>query len=261
PEEGHDEFTDLARSFNRMADALERTLANQRRFVSDVSHELRTPLTALTTAADVLEANAGGLNDQGRRAARLLVVESRRLGRMVEDLMEISRFDAGVPSMVWEPVDLAHQVTGAVASRGWADRVGTVLAPDAMTWGDPRRLDRVVANLIGNALEHGAPPVTVTVAVHGDAISLAVDDSGPGIPPDQLEHLFERFYKGDPSRSRGGSGLGLAIARENARLHGGDIIVQTIGGRGSRFTFTLPRRDGPPDDPQPIAQYERARPI
>lgn len=247
PEEGRDEFTDLARSFNRMAGALERTLAGQRRFVSDVSHELRTPLTALTTAADVLEANADGLNDQGRRAAHLLVLESRRLAEMVEDLMEISRFDAGVPAMAWEPVDVGRLVKGALEARGWSDRVGVAAAGDAETYADARRLDTIVANLVGNALEHGAPPVTVTVGSGaGGTVVVAVDDSGPGIPASQREQIFDRFYKGDPSRSRGGSGLGLAIARENAALHGGRITVESLEGHGSRFSLVLPRRDAPP---------------
>ncbi|HVL27015.1 MAG TPA: HAMP domain-containing sensor histidine kinase, partial [Acidimicrobiales bacterium] len=258
PEEGNDEFAELARAFNRMADALERTVADlraleasHRRFVSDVAHELRTPLTALTTAADVLDANAGGLNDAGRRSARLLVVESRRLAAMVEDLMEISRLDAGVAAMTWEPVDVRELVEKALARRGWEDRVEVVAGERVGTWADPRRVDAIVANLVGNALEHGGPPVRVAVVAAGQEAAVTVSDAGPGIPPEQLGSVFERFYKADPSRtrdgrSRGGSGLGLAIARENARLHGGDVTVASDPGRGSRFTATLPLRSGPP---------------
>jgi two-component system, OmpR family, sensor histidine kinase MtrB len=258
PEEGNDEFAELARAFNRMADALERTVADlrtleasHRRFVSDVAHELRTPLTALTTAADVLDANAGGLNDAGRRSARLLVVESRRLAAMVEDLMEISRLDAGVAAMTWEPVDVRELVEKALARRGWEDRVEVVAGERVGTWADPRRVDAIVANLVGNALEHGGPPVRVAVVAAGQEAAVTVSDAGPGIPPEQLGSVFERFYKADPSRSRdgrsrGGSGLGLAIARENARLHGGDVTVASDPGRGCRFTATLPLRSGPP---------------
>ena len=261
PEEGRDEFTDLARAFNRMADSLERSVRDlrtleesHRRFVSDVSHELRTPLTALTTAADVLDANTAGLNDAGRRSARLLVVESRRLAGMVEDLMEISRFDAGVPSMAWEPVDVSRLVAGALAARGWSERVEADLPSGATTWVDPRRLDAVVANLVGNAFEHARPPVRLAVAATEHDILVSVADGGPGIAPDHLAHVFERFYKADPSRSRtrgGGSGLGLAIARENARLHGGDITVVSEVGLGTCFTCRLPRRHGPPSGPPP----------
>lgn len=265
PEEGNDEFTDLARAFNRMADSLERNVgdlrsleASHRRFVSDVSHELRTPLTALTTAADVLDANTAGLNDAGRRAARLLVVESRRLASMVEDLMEISRFDAGAPVMRWEPVDVSRLVTGALQARNWTERVEADLPAGATTWADPRRLDAVIANLVGNALEHGRPPVRLAVVASEGEVLVSVADAGPGIPSEHIAHVFERFYKADPSRARtrgGGSGLGLAIARENARLHGGDIAVVSDMGLGSCFTCTLPRRTGPPAEaaPEPAA--------
>jgi signal transduction histidine kinase len=218
--------------------------------VSDVSHELRTPLTALNTAADVLDANNEGLNEPGRRAARLLVVESRRLASMVEDLMEISRFDARAAGMAWEPVDLGQLVRGALELRGWTDRVEVEDAGDGAvnTYADPRRLDAVVGNLVGNALEHGGPPVRVTLGATGAEVSLTVTDAGPGIPPEHLDHVFERFYKADPSRSRGGgSGLGLAIARENARLHGGDITVRSEPGRGTTFTCRIPRRSSAPE--------------
>lgn len=279
PEEGGDEFADLAHSFNRMADALEasvsdlRTLeSSHRRFVSDVAHELRTPLTALTTSADVLEAHAGGLDDQGRRAARLLVVESRRLAALVEDLMEISRLDAGAAAMRWEPVDVAAAVAGALQLRGWTGRVSVRRAEGAAgtagepveTWVDRRRLDAIVANLVGNAFEHGAPPVTVTIGADRDSVIIAVTDAGAGIAPEHAAHLFDRFYKADPSRPRsGGSGLGLAIARENARLHGGDVTVRSAPGRGTRFTLRVPRRSGPPDEgpavvAPPLPERDRA---
>ncbi len=255
PERGRDEFADLAHSFNRMADALEHSMqdlrrleANHRRFVSDVAHELRTPLTALTTSADVLDAHSAGLDDHGRRAARLLVVESRRLAALVEDLMEISRLDAGVAAMEWEPVEVAAVVAGALDLRGWRHRVELHANGEAPTWGDRRRLDAIVGNLVGNALEHGSPPVRVDVSATGDEVSVAVTDVGPGIAAEHLSHLFERFYKADPARTRsGGSGLGLAIARENARLHGGEVSITGGAERGTTFTLSLPVRSGPPE--------------
>jgi two-component system sensor histidine kinase MtrB len=269
PVAGSDEFADLAESFNRMAEALERTVADlraleasQRRFVADVSHELRTPLTALTTAADVLEAHNAGLDETGQRAARLLVVESRRLAGLVSDLMEISRLDAGVAAMAWEDVDLAVLVEGAIRSRGWEAKVQTRLAPGVVIAADPRRLDAVIGNLIGNAFEHGRPPVRVALSADDATVRLRVADGGPGIAPEHLAGVFERFYKADPSRPRSaGSGLGLAIARENARLHGGDVTVANgsgTGGSGSGggltgavFTVVLPRRTSVPDGPAP----------
>ena len=257
PEGGGDEFADLGHAFNRMAEALEASIAdlrsleaNHRQFVADVSHELRTPLTALTTAADVLESHREGLDEAGSRAARLLVRESHRLATLVEDLMEISRLDAGAAPMAWEPVDVVHLVTAAVASRGWSGsqvHVATSNAEGATTVADPRRLDAIVANLVGNALEHGAPPVRVLVTATAEEVVVVVADAGPGIPPDHLARIFDRFYKADPARPGGrGSGLGLAIARENARLHGGDLTVSSPPGSGATFTLRLPRRVAEP---------------
>jgi two-component system sensor histidine kinase MtrB len=256
PEVGRDEFADLGHAFNRMAEALESSIgdlrnleANHRRFVADVSHELRTPLTALTTAADVLDAHREGLDDAGSRAARLLVRESRRLATLVEDLMEISRLDAGAAAMAWEPVDVAALVASAVTTRGWGQQVDVAAAGagDVTTLADPRRLDAIVANLVGNALEHGSPPVRVGVTATDEAITVVVDDAGPGITADHLDRVFDRFYKADPARPGGrGSGLGLAIARENARLHGGDLTVASPPGSGATFTLRLPRRVSEP---------------
>ncbi len=256
PEEGGDEFADLGHAFNRMAEALETSIgdlraleASHRRFVADVSHELRTPLTALTTAAGVLEAHSDGLDDAGSRAARLLVRESHRLAALVEDLMEMSRLDAGAAPMAWEPVDVVALVGSAVATRGWGGRVqlGTTGAEGVTTVADPRRLDAIVANLVGNALEHGRPPVRVLVTATADEVVVVVNDAGAGIGPDHLERVFDRFYKADPARPGGrGSGLGLAIARENARLHGGDLTVASPPGSGATFTLRLPRRVAEP---------------
>ena len=257
PATGRDEFSDLALSFNRMAAALERSIdevrqleARHRQFTADVSHELRTPLTALTTAASVLEGNAEGLNDHGQRAARLLMIESRRLAVLVEDLMEISRLDAGVAPMRWEQVDVAALVADVVRSRGLEGAVGIDGAGDCVVVADPRRLASVVANLLSNAMEHGAPPVTVSVDATPGMACVRVADGGEGIAPEHLPHVFERFYKGSPDRPRSaGSGLGLAIARENARLHGGELTASSEPGSGAVFTLRLPRR--PEGSPPP----------
>lgn len=252
PEVGRDEFADLGHAFNRMAEALERSVgdlraleASHRRFVADVSHELRTPLTALTTAADVLEDHSGGLDDAGRRAARLLVRESHRLATLVEDLMEISRLDAGAAPMAWEPVDVGDLVRSAVAARGLAVELDA--GAGVATVADPRRLDAIVANLVANAYEHGRPPVRVRVTATDQDVVVVVTDAGAGIPADHLPRVFDRFYKADPARPGGrGSGLGLAIARENARLHGGDLTVTSPPGVGATFTLRLPRRVAEP---------------
>ncbi|MER5711380.1 HAMP domain-containing sensor histidine kinase [Streptomyces sp. NPDC053253] len=257
---GHDELADLARTFNDTADALQASdaelrdqEAKARRFVADVSHELRTPLAAMTMVATVLEEDADQLPPDAARAARTVGAETARLARLVEDLMEISRFDAGAVRLNAAETDLAEAVRASLALRGWTDRVRTDLAEGVRARVDRRRVDVIVANLVGNALRHGAPPVTVTlgttVAEDGEWVTLEVADRGPGLPPGAGDRVFDRFYKADAARTRGaadaagqGSGLGTAIALENARLHGGTIDAADGPEGGAVFTLRLPLR-------------------
>jgi two-component system sensor histidine kinase MtrB len=152
----------------------------------------------------------------------------------VDDLMEISRLDAGAVTASAEPIDLRALVDTVVRDRGWNGQVR--VEGEGRADSDPRRIERVVANLVGNALEHGGGKASVVVADR----TVEVRDDGPGIPAEQLPHVFDRFWKGDPSRTGPGSGLGLAIARENARLLGGDVTVESEPGQGAAFTFRLP---------------------
>ena len=244
PVEGRDEFGSWAQSFNEMAAALEAKIsalsaaqARERRFTADVAHELRTPLTALVGEASLLAEHLDSMPPESRRPAELLVADVGRLRRLVEDLMEISRFDAGQESVHAETVELGALTEAAVRARGWDGRV-RINAEEVEVTTDPRRLERIVANLVGNAVEHGGSEVTVRVGRDGGAF-VEVADRGPGIPPEQLPHLFERFYKADPARTGGGTGLGLAIAQENARLLGGRIEVWSEPGEGTRFTLRL----------------------
>ncbi|MFI7104902.1 ATP-binding protein [Nonomuraea sp. NPDC050227] len=248
PVHGGDELARLAGRFNETAAALERSVgelremeARSRRFVADVSHELRTPLAAATAVTDVLEAGAARLDADAGTAARLITAEVARLSALVDDLMEISRFDAGAAALNLNDVDVGAAVAACLRSRGWSsDVIADLPSPDVRVPLDPRRLDVIVANLVGNALRHGAPPVAVRVRATGRAVAVEVSDQGPGLPADVLPHVFERFYKADVARARSeGSGLGLAIARENALLHGGDLTVAP--GPGAVFTLTLPR--------------------
>ena len=246
PVEGRDEFGAWAESFNEMAAALEGKIsalsaaqARERRFTADVAHELRTPLTALVGEASLLAQHLDEMPPESRRPAALLIGDVGRLRRLVEDLMEISRLDAGRESIEAEPVDVGSLAAAVLRSRGWEDRVRLETDEVSLT-SDPRRLERIVANLIGNALEHGRRDVAVRVGRDGVAAFVEVTDHGEGIPPEHLPHLFERFYKADPSRSGRGSGLGLAIAQENARLLGGEIDVWSELGTGTRFTLRLP---------------------
>jgi signal transduction histidine kinase len=246
PVERTDEFGAWAASFNEMADALEAKItalsesqARERRFTSDVAHELRTPLTALVAETSLLAEQLDRMSPDARRPAELLVADVRRLADLVEDLMEISRLDAGQTRVREEDVDLASLVTAIVRSRRWDGRV-RVEGDEVVLSSDSRRLERIVANLIGNALEHGGREVGVRVGRDGIGAFVEVTDHGPGIRREDLPHVFDRFYKTDPSRATPGSGLGLAIALENARLLGGDINVWSEVGTGTRFTLRLP---------------------
>jgi signal transduction histidine kinase len=244
PVEGRDEFGSWAQSFNEMAAALETKIADlsaaqarERRFTADVAHELRTPLTALVGEASLLAEHLDSMPPESRRPAELLVADVGRLRRLVEDLMEISRFDAGQESVHAESVDLGALTAATVRARGWDESV-RLEAEEVELTSDPRRLERIVANLVGNAVEHGGDEVAVRVGLDGGPF-VEVADRGPGIPREHLPHLFERFYKADAARSGGGTGLGLAIAQENAHLLGGRIEVWSEPGQGTRFTLRL----------------------
>jgi signal transduction histidine kinase len=245
PVEGRDEFGAWAQAFNEMAEALEEKIAalsaaqaRERRFTADVAHELRTPLAALVGEASLLAEHLDRMPPESRRPAELLISDVGRLRALVEDLMEISRLDAGAEAVHTEPVDLATLTKAIVRARGWDGRV-QLEADETAIETDPRRVERILSNLIGNALEHGGDRADVRVGRENGRAFVEIADHGPGIPPEHLPHLFERFYKADPSRSGRGSGLGLAIAQENARLLGGAIEVWSEPGHGSRFTLRL----------------------
>ncbi|OKJ96388.1 sensor histidine kinase [Amycolatopsis sp. CB00013] len=249
PAKGSDELAELVTTFNNTAAELERTVgelrameADARRFVADVSHELRTPLAAMNAVTDVLDEDAEALPPDTAVAARLVSGETRRLTRLVQDLVEISRFDAGRAELVLDEWDLATAIRDSLDARGWRDGEDLVtdLPEGVLARVDRRRLDLIVANLVGNAFRHGAAPVEVRLRADGDGVTLAVEDRGPGIDPQVLPHVFDRFTKADTARARSeGSGLGLAIALENARLHGGDITAADTG-HGARFVLRLP---------------------
>ncbi|MEV6812623.1 ATP-binding protein [Micromonospora sp. NPDC051296] len=250
PVRGRDEFSAWAASFNEMAEALEtkidalhRAQERERRFTADVAHELRTPVTALVAAASLLRDHLDQLPGDARRAGELLVTDVVRLRLLVEDLMEISRLDAGQEAVAAADVDAPALLHAILAARGWQGRIEVDSEPVRLRT-DPRRLERVLGNLIANAVQHGDGEIRARVSRAGARVVFDVSDQGPGIPADHLPRLFDRFHKVDPARSGGGSGLGLAIAQENARLLGGRLTVHSSPGFGTRFRLDLPDRSG-----------------
>jgi len=255
---GTDELAEMSQTFNSAAEALETRVeelsareAASRRFVADMSHELRTPLTAITAVTDVLEDEAEALDPMIAPAVRLVVSETRRLNELVETLMEVTRFDAGTAKLRVDEVDVADMIIACMDARAWLDSVELEVPRGVLAALDPRRLDVIMANLIGNALKHGGSPVRVSLRKESSAtaghegpteeIVIEVSDHGPGIPEDVLPHVFDRFYKADASRARSeGSGLGLSIALENAHIHGGDITAANSPEGGAVFTLRLP---------------------
>uniref|UniRef100_A0AAU2UZM0 histidine kinase n=1 Tax=Streptomyces sp. NBC_00003 TaxID=2903608 RepID=A0AAU2UZM0_9ACTN len=247
---GSDELADLAWTFNESAEELERSVeelqkaeARARRFASDVSHELRTPLAGMLAVTEVLDEDADGLDPDTARAVRLISAETGKLATLVEDLMEISRFDAKAAELNADEVDVAETIRKTLQRRHWEDRVVTQLPDGVRAMIDPRRFDIVVANLVGNALRHGSEPVTVRLRPgSGDGpLVVEVADRGPGIDAAVLPHIFDRFFKADAARTRSaGSGLGLAITLENVRLHGGTVRAANGPDGGAVFTVELP---------------------
>jgi two-component system sensor histidine kinase MtrB len=251
-----DEFGAWARDFNAMAAALsdkidELAAANERerRFTADVAHELRTPLASVVAAASLLEQDAAALPAEDRRLVEVLVAELRRLRGLVDELLELARLDSGEEGAVAERVEVDDLVLAAVAAYGWLGAVDVDVDADADAGSagggcdavtDRRRVERVVVNLLANALAHGRPPVGVRVRADGDRVVVEVADGGPGIAASEAERIFERFGKADRSRASGGSGLGLAIARQNAWLAGGTVELVVDAPR-TTFRLTLPR--------------------
>nr|WP_294164052.1 MtrAB system histidine kinase MtrB [uncultured Corynebacterium sp.] len=252
-----DEMGRLAASFNNMADKLSSQIAQleeygdlQRQFTSDVSHELRTPLTTVRMAADMIEAESDSLPHGAQRASRLMSSELDRFEELLADLLEISRHDAGVADLSTAAIDLRSCVEAAY---GQVEHLARELDVEVQlnlpeerigVEADSRRLERILRNLLANAIDHSeGNPVAVDVAATDTAVGVTVTDHGVGLKPGQEELVFNRFWRADSSRKRhsGGTGLGLAIAREDAVLHGGTLDATGYEGFGSRFRLIIPR--------------------
>ena len=257
---GEDELARLATAFNSMAGNIKQQIRQlealsriQRRFVADVSHELRTPLTTIRMASDLIYENKDELDPATSRSAELLTEQLDRFEELFTELLEISRFDSGQAILDAEGVDLrmlAERVINAAAPLAQAK--GSVVSfnqPDqpCLADMDAVRIERVIRNLVVNAIEHGdGKPIVVTIGADDQAVAVSVRDHGVGLRPGEASLVFNRFWRSDPSRARtiGGSGLGLSIALEDARLHGGWLEAWGQPARGAVFRLTLPRKVG-----------------
>jgi two-component system OmpR family sensor kinase len=261
----NDEVSDLAHTFEDMLrelseahDESEAALARQREFVADASHELRTPLTSILANLELLEAELQG---EPQEMAASALRSSRRMRRLVADLLLLARADAGREATM-APVDLAAIAREAAAEAGAlsADHPISLDAPDPVTvTGVADDLHRLAGNLVENALIHtpAGTPVTVSVRRDGSSAVLEVADRGPGVPRDMRERVFERFARAGGDGTRRGSGLGLAIVRAVVDAHGGRVELLDAGGGGARFVVTLPAASAPAPEP-PLAPRQRA---
>ena len=268
---GADEMAALGRAFNAMTSSLQDTITRydelaklQQRFVSDVSHELRTPLTTIRMAEDIVWDNREDLPAHARRSAELLHDQTERMEQMLADLLEISRYDAASALLDAEERDLRPIVTRVVeACAELAQRQGVpveVVAPArASAEIDERRIERVIRNLVVNAIEHAdGTRVTITVATSATDVACRVRDRGVGMTQEVADHVFDRFYRADTARARttGGTGLGLAIATEDVAIHGGRLQAYGEPGKGASFLMTLPKHAGDEIASWPLALWE-----
>lgn len=266
--ESQDEMATLAQSYNEMAQSIEQQISRlenlsrvQQRFVSDVSHELRTPLTTLRMASEVIYNQRSSFDPVVARSSELLAAQIDRFERLLEDLLEVSRFDAEVA--VLEPVDFD---VVSLVKRCVADfELGEVPtdsgiriespSPSVQIKADIRRVERILRNLLSNALDHAdGKEIVVTILATETEIAIGVRDFGPGLEPSALIRVFDRFWRADPSRARirGGTGLGLSISLEDARLHNGELDAWGRPGKGAHFVLTLPRIAGEQIQSRPI---------
>ncbi len=245
--EGDPDLDRLADSFNDMADAVQTRIEREARFASDVSHELRSPITALAAAAEVIHGRRGELPDRTQQALDVVVGQVRRFDAMVIDLLELSRIDAGATDLNTEQVDIESLCRRVAARNGFADLPIEVTRGPGMNGGpvtamvDRLRFERILANLLENALHHGGGPVRLSIEpTDGPFLLVAVEDAGPGVARGERARIFERFARGSAARHRIGTGLGLALVAEHTTAQGGEAWVEDRPGGGARFVVRLP---------------------
>jgi two-component system sensor histidine kinase MtrB len=244
----NDEVGALTASFNAMLDRLadshrqlEESLERQRRFVADASHELRNPLTIIRSNLTFLEMRPQADPEDLKAALSDSSRAARRMTDLIDGLLRLARLDAG-QTAPRGPVLMSRVLKEAVERSGLTEQVILDVKGDATVNGNDEDLTRIVTNLIENAVTHGRPPIELSME-HPDgsrSVVITVSDSGPGIPADRLDQVFDRFYRGDEARSAGGTGLGLAISRGLALQHGGTLVAANRPAGGAVFTLTLP---------------------
>ena len=259
PVRGKDELAQLSQALNDMSSYLREQIKDyeelstlQQRFVSDVSHELRTPLATIRMATDLLYDERDELSPTNARSVTILHRQVDRFDKMLADLIEISRIDASVAQLSLSDTNLTNLVSEVLESnRSLAEKMGVKVElksfGDTIAQLDQTRVTRIAQNLLVNAIEFAeGKPVEVTVAGCHTAVAFQVRDHGPGMSDEVAQHVFDRFYRADPSRKRttGGTGLGLAISAEDAALHSGLLTVLSCPLEGSAFTLLLPRHAG-----------------
>lgn len=251
PVHGPGEFGQLSRTFNHMTQELERADQQRRNLTADVAHELRNPLHIIQGN---LEGILDGVYEPTPEHIQATLDETRLLARLVGDLHTLSLAEAGQLPLVLEPTNIAELLQDIYTSfSGQAETAEIALsievAPDQNLWvmADYGRLDQVLSNLVVNALRHTPPGGNITLKTKqvDDTVHLTVQDSGTGIPPEELPYIFDRFWKGDRSRSHvhgAGTGLGLAIARQLVQAHNGRITATSTPGHGTTFIIELPHQ-------------------
>jgi two-component system sensor histidine kinase MtrB len=255
---GEDELASLGRSFNEMASSLQQQIYRlqnlsqlQQRFVSDVSHELRTPLTTMRMAAEIIHDQRSSFEDPSlARSAELLINQIDRFELLLSDLLEVSRFDANEAMLDFKNFDLTEVIRKTIdylhPTKIDQFEINIPTNP-VMVDGDPRRIERILRNLVANAIDHSeGKNVKIELEESENEVAVSVRDFGLGFNESDASKLFDRFWRADPSRARtsGGTGLGLSIALEDAKLHHGELLAWGKPNEGAHFVLTLPKRSG-----------------
>ena len=257
-----DEVQELAITFNTMLDRLQESFQRERQFTSDASHELRTPVAVISACAEELAGEP--LSGDGRETLEAVQKESQRMNKIISQLLVLTRGYEGRYRLEKERLPLREAVGSVLeelAEPATAQGISLFnqVPAEIEVWADQSLLTQLLINLVGNAVRYGTKGgwVIIRASQEREDCVLTVSDNGIGMSPEELEHIFERFYRADKARDRSGSGLGLSIAQWIVHLHGGEITAQSQPGKGSQFTVELPWREGAPF---PSEKKERSRP-